>query len=77
MTNLLKKDAPFDWTDDCERAFLALKKALTSAPVLTIPESTEGYDVYCDASGAGMGAVLMQHGKVVAYASRQDRKSVV
>ena len=48
-----------------------MKKRLTSAPVLTLPEGTEGFVVYCDASGVGLGCVLMQHGKVVAYASRQ------
>ena len=47
---------------------------LTSAPVLTIPTSLEGYTVYTDASGTGLGAVLMQHGKVVVYASQQLKK---
>ena len=74
MTSLMKKDAPFIWTDQCETSFQRLKDALTSAPILTIPEGTEGYEVYCDASGLGMGCVLMQHGKVVAYASRQLKK---
>ena len=47
---------------------------MTSAPVLTIPAGLEGYTVYIDASGTGLGAVLMQRGKVVAYASRQLKK---
>ena len=47
---------------------------MTSAPVLTIPVGLEGYIVYTDASGIGLGAVLMQHGKVVTYASRQLKK---
>ena len=44
---------------------------MTTAPVLTIPNGTEGYTIYSDASGRGLGAVLMQHGKVISYASRQ------
>ena len=51
-----------------------MKDRLTSAPVLTIPAGLEGYTVYTDASGTGLGAVLMQHGKVVAYASCQLKK---
>ena len=47
---------------------------MTTAPVLALPEGTEGYAVYCDASGIGLGCVLMQHGKVIAYASRQLKK---
>jgi len=54
-----------------------LKERLTTAPVLILPEGTEGYAVYCDASGVGLGCVLMQHGRVVAYASRQLKKREV
>lgn len=50
------------------------KNRLTSAPLLTLPEGTEEYVVYCDASRIGLGYVLMQHGKVIAYTSRQLRK---
>ncbi|XP_070040571.1 uncharacterized protein [Nicotiana tomentosiformis] len=53
---------------------MALKDILTSAPTLTLPEGADGYAIYCDASGIGLGGVLMQHGKVVAYASRKLRK---
>ncbi|XP_075092246.1 uncharacterized protein LOC142172513 [Nicotiana tabacum] len=56
------------------KSFYELKKRLTSAPVLALPEGSEGYVVYCDASRVGLGCVLMQHGKVIAYASRQLRK---
>ncbi|XP_070046730.1 uncharacterized protein [Nicotiana tomentosiformis] len=52
----------------------ALKDRLISAPVLTLPEGTDGYSIYYDASGVGLGCVLMQHGKVVTYASRELRK---
>ncbi|EOY32249.1 CCHC-type integrase [Theobroma cacao] len=47
---------------------------LTTAPVLSLPQGTGGYTVFCDASGVGLGCVLMQHGKVIAYASRQLKR---
>ena len=50
---------------------MELKNRLTTAPVLTIPDRSGGFEIYCDASGKGLGAVFMQHGRVVAYASRQ------
>ncbi|WMV24098.1 hypothetical protein MTR67_017483, partial [Solanum verrucosum] len=56
-----------------DREFYA-KDKLTSAPVLALPEGSEGYVVYCDASGVRLGCVLMKHGKVIAYVSRQLRK---
>ena len=71
MTRLTRKGVKFEWSDACERAFQELKKRLTSAPVQIIPERGLGYDVYCDASGDGLGCVLMQAGSVVAYGSRQ------
>ncbi|WVZ63497.1 hypothetical protein U9M48_013124 [Paspalum notatum var. saurae] len=57
-----------------EEAFPSLKRSLTTAPVLAQPDVTKPFDVYCDASGNGLGCVLMQEGRVVAYASRQLRK---
>jgi len=74
LTKLTKKIAKFQWTEACEHSFQELKDKLTSTPVLALPEGSEGYAVYCDASGVGLGCVLMQHGKVIAYASRQLRK---
>src|SRR5438132_1790391 len=74
MTKLLQKEAKFNWTSDCEAAFQQLKNLLTTAPVLTQPDITKSFYVYCDASGTGLGCVLMQEGKVIAYASRQWRK---
>nr|XP_009784202.1 PREDICTED: uncharacterized protein LOC104232644 [Nicotiana sylvestris] len=71
LTRLTQKKVKFQWSDACEKSFEELKKRLTSALVLTLPEGTEGFVVYCDASGVGLGCVLMQHGKVIAYASRQ------
>ena len=55
----------------CEEAFRELKRRLTSAPILIVPDRGQGYTVYCDASRAGLGCVLMQSGRVVAYGSRQ------
>ncbi|WMV46041.1 hypothetical protein MTR67_039426 [Solanum verrucosum] len=71
LTTLTQKKAKFVWLEVCEKSFQELKDKLTSASVLTLPESTNGFVVYCDASRVGLGCVLMQHGKVIAYASRQ------
>ncbi|XP_070017604.1 uncharacterized protein [Nicotiana sylvestris] len=74
LTKLPHKGAKFQWTEACEQSFQELKKRLTMAPVLTLPDGTEGYVFYCDASRIGLGCVIMQYGKVIAYASRQLRK---
>ncbi|WKA07227.1 hypothetical protein VitviT2T_025077 [Vitis vinifera] len=71
MTWLTRKGVKFDWNEECENAFQELKRKLTTAPVLTAPISGELFTIYCDASTVGLGCVLMQQGKVVAYASRQ------
>ncbi|KAK1613206.1 hypothetical protein QYE76_036879 [Lolium multiflorum] len=71
MTKLLKKNTPFVWTDECEASFQKLKEKLTTAPVLAVPEPGKDYTVYCDASKNGLGCVLMQDRKVIAYGSRQ------
>ena len=71
LTKLTRKNVKFVSDDDCEAAFMELKRRLTTAPVLTVRNSNEPYVVYTDASGSGLGCVLMQNGKVVAYASRQ------
>ena len=71
MTSLMKKDCKFVWSEKCEEAFQVLKERLTTAPVLTLPNSSESYDVYSDESKNGLGCVLMQEGKVIAYASRK------
>ena len=70
LTQLLKKNHNFEWTKECEASFQELKQKLVTAPILTIPEGNEGYVVYSDASRHGLGCVLMQNGRVVAYASR-------
>ncbi|KAL0288436.1 UNVERIFIED_CONTAM: Retrovirus-related Pol polyprotein from transposon.6 [Sesamum calycinum] len=73
LTKLLRKGVVFQWTEQCQRSFDELKKRLTSTPVLVLLSGSGGYVVYTDASKHGLGCVLMQHGKVIAYASRQLR----
>ncbi|GJU60048.1 putative reverse transcriptase domain-containing protein [Tanacetum coccineum] len=75
LTKLTQKNKPFVWGDDEEEAFQTLKLKLCSAPILSLPEGSEDFVVYCDASLRGFGAVLMQREKVIAYASRQLRKN--
>jgi hypothetical protein len=74
MTRLLKKNKDFDWTEECQVSFDELKKRLTSAPVLILPDITKKFDIYYDASRQGLGCVLMQDGQVVSFASHQLRK---
>ncbi|KAK8947216.1 hypothetical protein KSP39_PZI007468 [Platanthera zijinensis] len=71
LTALTRKDQKFVWTPECTRAFVELKSRLTTAPVLTSPCGTDGFEIYSDASGSGLGCVLLQFGKVIAYGSRQ------
>ncbi|GJZ24584.1 putative reverse transcriptase domain-containing protein [Tanacetum coccineum] len=61
----------FDWGKEQENAFQTLKDKLCNAPVLALPDGPEDFVVYYDASGLGLGCVLMQRGKVISYASRQ------
>ena len=73
VTVLLKKDTKFIWTEECDASFQELKKRLVTAPVLILPDVHKDFQVYCDASRQGLGGVLMQEGKVVAYPSQQLR----
>jgi hypothetical protein len=68
MTKLLKNNVPFIWPPKCEASFQELKSKLTTTPVLTLPDIQKDLMVYCDAFRQGLGCVLMQDGKVVAYA---------
>ena len=70
MTRLTRREVKFKWNDLCEKAFQELKRRLTSAPILIVPEMGQGYTVYCDASKDELGCVLMQSGRVVVYGSR-------
>jgi ribonuclease HI len=74
MTELLKNNTKFEWLGACEKSFQELKERLTTVLVLTLPDIKKDFVVYCDASKQGLGCVLMQEGKVVAYASRQLKK---
>jgi hypothetical protein len=74
ITSLLKNDIKFKWSSECNKAFEKLKILLTTASVLAQPDIEKPFDVYCDASGSGLGCVLMQEGRVIAYASRQLRR---
>ena len=71
LTKLTRKEVRFIWSEECEASFRELKERFTSALVLALPSGTEGFVVYSDASKRGLGCVLMQHGCVIAYASRQ------
>jgi hypothetical protein len=74
MTKLLEKNKAFEWSVKCQASFEELRKRLTAAPVLVLPDLTKKFDIYCDASHRGLGCVLMQEGQVVCYASQQLRK---
>ena len=71
MMRLLQKDVKFEWTEKCQQSFEKLKALLIEAPVLVQPEPGKEFVIYSDASLNGLGCVLMQEGKVIAYASRQ------
>ena len=72
-TRLLQKNEKFRWTPECEAAFHTLRTLLTIAPVLAQPDIEKPFDLFCDASGIALGCVLMQEGRVIAYASQQLR----
>ncbi|GJU20656.1 putative reverse transcriptase domain-containing protein [Tanacetum coccineum] len=71
MTKLTQKKVKFDWGDKEETTFQLIKQKLCSVPILALPEGSEDFIIYCDASIKGLGDVLMQREKVIAYASRQ------
>nr|GEV53943.1 putative reverse transcriptase domain-containing protein [Tanacetum cinerariifolium] len=71
MTKLTQKKVKFEWGDKQEATFQLLKQKLCSEPILALPEGSEDFIVYCDASNKGLGDVLMQREKVISYASRQ------
>ncbi|GKA71127.1 putative reverse transcriptase domain-containing protein [Tanacetum coccineum] len=71
MTKLTQKNVKFEWGEKAEVAFQLLKQKLCCALILSLPEGSENFVVYCDASHKGLGVVLMQKEKVIAYASRQ------
>ncbi|GJT92017.1 putative reverse transcriptase domain-containing protein [Tanacetum coccineum] len=74
LTLLTQKNKTYVWGDEQDKAFRILKEKLCNAPVLALPDGPDDFVVYCDASKQGFGCVLMQRGKVIAYASRQLKK---
>ena len=74
LTRLTRKEESFLWSEACQQSFDELKRRLTSTPVLTLPSGQDGFAVYYDASRQGLGCVLMQNDKVIAYASRKLKK---
>ncbi|GKC72805.1 putative reverse transcriptase domain-containing protein, partial [Tanacetum coccineum] len=71
LTSLTQKNQKYVWGVEQKEDFQTLKNNLCDAPILTLPNGVKDFIVYCDASNQGLGCVLMQRGKVIAYASRQ------
>ncbi|XP_073313522.1 uncharacterized protein [Primulina huaijiensis] len=71
LTKLTQKNSKFQWSEACEKSFDTLKNKLTSTPVLVLPMEGKDFTIYSDASKGGLGCVLIQEGRVIAYASRQ------
>ena len=74
LTRLIQKEVKFEWKEKCEQSFQELKTRLTTAPILAMPTESGRYMVYSDASRVGLGCVLMQDEKVIAYGSRQLKR---
>jgi hypothetical protein len=74
LTRLTEKGVDFEWDNECEVSFQTLKHKLVNAPILSSSESGKRFTVYTDASLIGLGCVLMQDGKVIAYGFRQLKK---
>jgi hypothetical protein len=71
LNGLTKKDVPFVWGDEQQEAFMILKDKLTHAPLLRLPNLNKTFELECEASGIGLGGVLLQEGKLVAYCSEK------
>ena len=74
LTKLSRKDVKYDWVDAYRQSFKELKGRLNSAPILALPNGRDGFVIYSDAPRQGLGYVLMQNDKVIAYATRQLKK---
>ncbi|CAL8164632.1 unnamed protein product [Prunus armeniaca] len=74
LMRLTRKDVTFEWTKECKQIFQELKKRLTTAPVLALPDNSGNFVIYSYASLQGLGCLLLQHDRVIAYASRQLKK---
>ena len=71
MTRLTQKMVKFQWSNDCVKSFAELKTTLTTAHIFTLPEGSDGYGRYCDASRVDLGCMFMQRDKVISYAFRK------
>nr|GEU79319.1 hypothetical protein [Tanacetum cinerariifolium] len=77
LSKLTQKSMKFDWSEKAEAAFQLLKQKLCSAPILALPEGSEDFMVYCDASRKGLGAVLMQREKCVVFTDRKSLQHIL
>ncbi|XP_073061944.1 uncharacterized mitochondrial protein AtMg00860-like [Primulina eburnea] len=75
LTKLTQKNSKFNWSEECEKSFQTLKEKLASTPVLVLPTEDKSFTIYSDASKEGLGCVIMQEGRVIAYALRQLKPS--
>jgi hypothetical protein len=71
LNELTKKGVAFEWGITQDHAFHELKRLLTSAPLLVLPDFNKQFEIQCDASGIGIGGVLMQEGRSIAYFSEK------
>ena len=74
ITTLQCKEVRYEWKEECDSEFIELKRLLTSVPILQVSDIEKDFTFYTDASKQGLGAVLMQDGGVIAYASRKLKK---
>ena len=71
LTNLLRKSVTFEWSPACQTAFDGIKHALTTAPVLVMPDYSKPFELIADACGFGTGAALLQEGRPIAFLCKQ------
>ncbi len=76
LNNLLRKDVPYEWTSACQQAFEGVKVALTTAPVLVMPDYAKPFELIADACGFGIGAALLQEGRPIAFLCKQFSEGV-